>query len=505
MRIYNTLSRRREEFVPLEAGRVRMYVCGPTVYNVIHVGNARTFATFDIINRYLRWRGWQVTFVRNLTDIDDKIIKAAEQEGKSWQDIVDRYTRAFHEDMQALGTLPPDVEPRATETVPEIIRAVQCLVDRGLGYLVDGDVYFSTRDWPGYGKLSGLSGRELRAGARVEVDERKRDPMDFALWKAAKPGEPAWDSPWGPGRPGWHIECTAMSTKFLGEQLDIHGGASDLIFPHHENELAQSEGCTGRVPFVRCWVHAGLLTVNRQRMGKSVGNFFTLREVLAQFRPEVLRLLYLNTHYRNELEFSGEAMEAAQGGFERLQVALQRARTLAQEAQGEGESRLAGLLAATGRARDDFLAAMDDDFNSPRALGALFDLAAVLFALTEGTFAARESERPALQGAGDTLVELAGVLGLDLGRERDLDRLQPALQQAAARSAQAASGQLAQELGALAASGGAASELVDRLVALRTRARQEKQWAAADGVRKELAELGITLEDHPQGTTWRQT
>ena len=505
MRIYNTLTRRKEELVPLEPGRVRMYVCGPTVYNVIHVGNARTFCTFDTINRYLRWRGYQVTLVRNITDIEDKIIKAAQDKGVSWQEIVGRYTDTFQRDMAALGVMPPDIEPRASETIPEIIRAVACLVARGLGYVVDGDVYFAVRDWPSYGVLSGRSLDEMQAGARVEVDERKRNPLDFALWKAAKPGEPAWDSPWGPGRPGWHIECTAMSTKFLGEQLDLHGGASDLTFPHHENEIAQSEGCTGRVPFVRYWVHGGLLMVNRQRMGKSLGNFFTVQEVLAHYRPEVLRTLYLNTHYRNELEFSQEAMEGAKGGFERLQVALQRGRMLAEAAAALGESRLEHLHTAVRQAEQDYTESMDDDFNTPRALGALHELAGVLFAATEDPFVPREAERPALQAVADALVNLAGVLGLRLSGEWGLERLKPELEAAAGRLAEVAMGELAGELRALAAFPGPAAELIDRLVAVRTRARSEKQWPVADGIRKELAQLGIILEDHPQGTTWRQS
>jgi len=503
VQIYNTLTRRKEEFTPLEPGHVRMYGCGPTVYNVIHVGNARTFCTYDMIVRYLRWRGYRVTFVRNITDIDDKIINAANEQGVPWQEIVGRYLSAFHEDLAALGTLPPDVEPRATDTVPEIIAAVQCLLDRGLAYETDGDVWFSVRERPDYGKLSGRNMEELMAGARVEVDERKRDPLDFALWKAAKPGEPAWDSPWGPGRPGWHIECTAMAIKYLGEQIDIHAGASDLIFPHHENEIAQSEGCTGRAPFVRYWVHGGFLTVNRQRMGKSMGNFFTVREVLGQYRPEVLRLLYLNTHYRNELEFSGEVMEAARGGFERLQVALQQARTLAGAAAGEGESRLGPLETALAQARNEFTAAMDDDFNTPRALSAVYELAGALFAHTEGPFAARAVEGEVLGRVADTISELAGTLGLGLAAARDVTGLRPALAELAARMAVLAEGEVAASLGQVAAADSAGG-MIDRLLQARQLARAEKQWPVADGIRKALGSLGIILEDHPQGTTWRQ-
>ncbi|MGB7630580.1 MAG: cysteine--tRNA ligase, partial [Candidatus Deferrimicrobium sp.] len=313
--VFNTMGNRKEPFVPLVPGKVRMYVCGVTVYDLCHIGHARANVAFDIIVRYLRYAGYDVTYIRNFTDIDDKIIRRAAQEGSDYLAVSTKYIRAFHEDFDRLGLLRPDVEPKATEHLPEIVALVARLVREGQAYEVGGDVYYSVKGFPGYGKLSGKNVEDLRVGARVDVDERKNDPLDFALWKASKPGEPAWESPWGPGRPGWHIECSAMSMKHLGETFDIHGGGKDLVFPHHENEIAQSEAATGK-PFARYWLHNGFVNINNEKMSKSLGNFFTLRDVLAQVKPEVLRFFLASSHYRSPIDYSDQSLIEAKAGLD---------------------------------------------------------------------------------------------------------------------------------------------------------------------------------------------
>jgi cysteinyl-tRNA synthetase len=474
--IYNTLTKRKEEFAPREAGRVRMYVCGPTVYGYIHVGNARMAIAFDAVRRYLEYVGYRVDLVSNITDVEDKIIKAANEEGVSAEEIARRYTQAYFEDMQALGVRRPDHEPRATEYIEQMIRLVSTLIERGFAYQVDGDVYYEVRKFDDYGKLSGRNLDELMAGARVEVDERKRDPLDFALWKAAKPDEPSWPSPWGAGRPGWHIECSAMSTALLGEQVDIHGGGADLIFPHHENEIAQSEAATGTSPFVRYWMHVGWLTVERQKMSKSLGNFSTVREVLAHYPPQVLRFLFLSTHYRQPLEFTDTAMDQARSALERLEIGRQHLERMAARAEtGEpGDAPLAALDEAAEAAHRSFVDAMNDDFNMPRALAALFDLVAEGHRLADERFEPTRSQGPSFENAASTLKELAGVLGLTL-------EPQPAgVEDLVAR-------------------------LTQLLVNLRQQARADGDYALADSIRAQLAELGIILEDRPGGTTWRRS
>ncbi|MEA3278934.1 MAG: cysteine--tRNA ligase, partial [Pseudomonadota bacterium] len=360
LQIYNSLTRQKEEFVPLEPGKVRMYVCGMTVYDYCHLGHARVMVVFDVVSRYLRERGFDVTYVRNITDIDDKIINRANEKGEAFSDLTERFIQAMHEDSDVLGILPPSEEPRATTHMAEIISMVRALIDKGYAYVADnGDVYYSVAKFTGYGRLSGKDPEELRAGARVEIGEAKRDPLDFALWKAAKPGEPAWDSPWGQGRPGWHIECSAMSTSCLGNHFDIHGGGADLQFPHHENEIAQSEGATGE-PFVNLWMHNGFVRVNEEKMSKSLGNFFTVREILRRYRPEEVRYFILTSQYRSPLNYDDEHLQNARGALTRLYTALR------------------GLPAAepmgAERFRERFHAAMDDDFNTPEALAVLFDL-----------------------------------------------------------------------------------------------------------------------------------
>ncbi len=489
IRIYNTLSRSKEEFAPRDAGKVGMYVCGPTVYNHIHIGNARTFLTFDVVRRYLAYRGYDVTFVQNITDIDDKIINRAIEERRPPAEVAAEYTDAFRAAMGALGVEPPTVQPKATETIPEMIGMVERLIERGHAYVVEGDVYFSVRSFPGYGKLSGRNVDDLESGARVDVDARKHDPLDFALWKAAKPGEPRWSSPWGEGRPGWHLECSVMSEAELGLTFDIHGGASDLIFPHHENEIAQSEAATGR-PFVRYWMHGGLLQVNAEKMSKSLGNFLLLKDVLERHAPQTVRLLMLQTHYRSPLDFSPERLDEAARAFDRLVTPLRNLAWAERTATATGAVASADELdafdRAPGVARDAFVAAMDDDFNTAGALAALFDLVREMNTFLErygigegGAHAAR------LDAAAATLTGLLGVLGL---------RIEP----------DAPSTEYPAEVLALAAeladyAGGDTRAAVDALLSARARARVDRDWAMADAVRDGLGALGFTIEDTVSG------
>ena len=487
IRVYNTLSRTKEEFVPRTEGAVSVYVCGPTVYNHIHIGNARTFLSFDVIRRYLEWRGFDVTFVQNITDVDDKIIARAAEEGVSAEEVARTYTEAFLDAMRRLGVRRPDIQPRATQTVSDMIRMVELLIERGHAYEVDGDVYFSVRSFPEYGKLSGRDIDEMRSGARVEVDERKRDPLDFALWKAAKPGEPHWPSPWGEGRPGWHLECSVMSEKELGASFDIHGGASDLIFPHHENEIAQSEAATGE-PFARYWLHGGLLQVNAEKMSKSLGNFMLLREVLADCDAQVVRMLMLQTHYRSPLDFSLDRLDEARSAYERLATLVRNirwARGTTPAASGASEEERAGLAAATEAARERFVAEMDDDFNTAGALGSLFELAR-----SANTFMAAHpsgleaADLIALGEVEETLTDLLGALGLELAD------VSPSVYPSEVV-------ELAAELAGY--DGADADAAVEALLAARAVARTERNWAAADAVRDGLAELGFAIEDTPQG------
>jgi cysteinyl-tRNA synthetase len=457
MKIYNTMARMKEELVPMTPGEIKMYSCGVTVYDLSHVGHARMLMVFDVISRYLRFAGYRVTFVRNFTDIDDKIIRRAAREGVPAREVSERNVAAFHEDMAALGVLPPDVEPKATEHLPEMIGLIERLLAKGYAYVLDGDVYFEVRRFPGYGKLSGKNLDELQAGARVEVDERKRDPRDFALWKSAKPGEPAWESPWGAGRPGWHIECSAMAVRYLGESFDIHGGGDDLIFPHHECEIAQTEADTGR-PFARYWVHNGMVNMAREKMSKSLGNTLTIRDLVARHDPAALRLFLLGTHYRSPLEWSEERVEDSARALERLWRPIDDAGKLAaattlEDAKDRPPAELAGY-------RRRFLDAMDDDFNTPEALGALFDLSRALRG--EGV-----TPRTLVWGAAE-LEELAGAVGLQGPRRAGLDEAQ-----------------------------------IDRLIEERAVARRARDFRRADEIRAEIERLGAILEDKPTGTVWR--
>lgn len=464
MRLFNTLTRRKETFEPVHPGEVRMYNCGPTVYDYFHIGNARNFIVFDCLRRYFEYKGYHVNFVQNFTDIDDKMIKRAGEEGVSVAALAQTYIQAYLEDADALGIAPPTHQPRATEHMGEIIDFVKRLEEKGYAYAVDGDVYFDTARYADYGQLSGQDLTQLESGARVEVDERKRNPMDFALWKSQKPGEPAWESPWGPGRPGWHIECSVMAGSFLGDTLDIHSGGEDLVFPHHENEKAQSEALTGK-PFVRYWLHNGFLNIEKRKMSKSLGNFFTVRDVEKEFAPEVIRLFMLSAHYRSPLNFSRELMEAAKNALERLYHFKTMLSHMA-EAVPDGKPSAEESVWADNlpKYRADFEQAMEDDINTADALAVIYELVRDANTyLQAGTRTKKTVE--AVRALFDTLT---GVLGI-----------------------------VVKESGGL-------EEEVESLIEKRQEARARKDWAEADRIRDELKEKGIVLEDTPQGIRWKK-
>ncbi|MCC5809577.1 MAG: cysteine--tRNA ligase [Ectothiorhodospiraceae bacterium] len=464
LEIYNSLTRQKEVFRPIEPGKVRMYVCGMTVYDYCHLGHARALVVFDVVSRYLRHSGYTVTYVRNITDVDDKIINRAREMDISPDALTARFIQAMHEDSEALGVLPPDAEPRATQAIDDMQQLIQRLFDKGLAYQGDnGDVYFHVAGFPDYGKLSGKRLEDLRAGARVEVEEAKRHPGDFVLWKRAKQGEPSWPSPWGDGRPGWHIECSAMSTRELGEHFDIHGGGLDLQFPHHENEIAQSEGATGH-PYVNVWMHNGHVRIDDEKMSKSLGNFFTVRDILAQYRPEAVRHFLLSSQYRSPLNYSVDALEQATGAAERLYLALR-----GLDASGKMD------VPEADDYRQRFHAAMDDDFNTPVAIAVLFDLAREINRCRDAV-----PERAA--ALAKLLRELGGVLGLLQTDPETYLRGD----------------------GADAASAGPSAERIEALLEERRQARQAREFARADAIRDQLQEQGVVIEDGPQGTSWRR-
>mgnify|MGYP006284434161 CR=1 FL=1 len=470
IRIYNTLGREKQPFTPITSNTVRMYVCGPTVYDACHIGHARSAVVFDVIARYFRAVGFSVTYVRNFTDVDDKIIARANELGIPPLDVARRYIREFHEDMEALGVPPADIEPRVTELIDPIIEFVGMLVDKGLAYAVDGDVFYRVTAFPGYGKLSGRKLEDMAAGARVDVDDRKEHPFDFALWKSAKPGEPAWKSPWGSGRPGWHIECSAMSWKHLGPQLDIHGGGKDLIFPHHENEIAQSEGVFGR-PFARYWVHNGFVNIDQEKMSKSLGNFLLIRDVLKRYPAEAIRHFLLSNHYRSPIDFTDRAMDEAVRGLDRIYTFLERA-------QGRLGPDDEAAPPAEGRHWDDFTAAMEDDFNTALGIGALFEAVRSANARLDDEDAPLEPVR-AIRAQ---IRRIGGILGLA--------QLDPAAYFEKRREQNLAGGELD------------AAE-IDRLVRERSEARRARDFARADAIRDQLAARNIVLEDRPDGTVWK--
>ncbi|MGQ9687428.1 MAG: cysteine--tRNA ligase [Desulfobaccales bacterium] len=490
MQFYNTLGRRKEKFETVAPGRVGLYACGVTVYDDCHLGHARSSVFFEVLVRYLRHRGYEVTWVRNYTDIDDKILKRAAEEGAPWDEIAARYIASFEADMAALGIPPADIEPKATEHISEMLDLIRRLEEKGFAYqsATGGDVYFRVRRFPGYGKLSGQSLEDLEAGVRIEVDAAKEDPLDFVLWKAGKPGEPTWPSPWGPGRPGWHIECSAMSMKYLGATLDIHGGGQDLVFPHHENELAQSEAATG-VPFARYWVHHGLLTIDQEKMSKSLGNFLTIKEVLKKFPAEVVRFFLINCHYRSPLDFSDVALAEAETALARLYAPVAKIHAVLQTqpvpAAQPPRDLAPACLSADEMARlwtlpQRFAEALDDDVNTAQGLGYLFDAVRL---------ANRLLEHP--ENTPDYLAFLAHLQNdlTSLGRILNLLQAEPA----------AALAELRQKPWELTIS----PDEIEALIARRAEARKNKDWAAADRIRGELTALGIVLEDTPQGTVWR--
>jgi cysteinyl-tRNA synthetase len=489
LRVYNTLAGKKEEFVPQVPGKVSMYVCGVTVYDHCHIGHARANVVFDVIFRYLRHSGYEVTYVRNYTDVDDKIINRANREGVDFREITERFIAEFDRDMAQLGVAIPTCQPRATEHIDDIIRIVQTLVDKGFAYPSGGDVYFNVETYQDYLKLSKRNLDDMKAGARIEVDERKNHPMDFVLWKEAKPGEPSWDSPWGKGRPGWHIECSAMSMRFLGETIDIHGGGKDLVFPHHENEIAQSEAATGR-PFVKYWLHNGFVNINSEKMSKSLGNFFTIKEVLERYDAEALRFFLITAHYRSPLDFSDQNVKEAESGLDRIYSALAK---IDESAVGSSGEPLTVKAAQLKEAEQDLLEkvenfsgrfreAMDDDFNTAQVLGHIFDLVrAVNRAVAEsGRISA---DLKAILAKARTVLDEAGeVLGIF--------RTQPDTYLENARERKLA------EMGI-------SREEIEGLIEERTTARKARDFARSDEIRDTLLARNIVLLDSAQGTTWR--
>lgn len=460
MRVYNTLTNRKEEFVPVEEGKVKIYACGPTVYNFFHIGNARPFVVFDTLRRYFKYRGYDVKFVQNFTDVDDKIINKAKEEGVSAQEVSEKYIEEYFDDASALNVLKADIHPKVSEHIDEIIEFVQTLIDKGYAYEVDGDVYYSTRKFPDYGKLSGQNIEDLESGARIAVGDVKQDPLDFVLWKARKEeSEIAWDSPWGMGRPGWHIECSTMARKHLGDTIDIHGGGQDLQFPHHENEIAQSEACNG-VPFARYWMHNGYITIDGKKMSKSLNNFFTVRDIRKEYSGDVIRFFLLSGHYRSPINFSDTLMEQAKQGYDRIANAIETLEFLIANGSDEkmdNEDKLVGDLDGF---KDKFIESMDDDLNTADAIAAIFDMvSAINLAVKDGASKSYANE------ALSKIEELTDVLGIFKKEDED--------------------GSLGDEV----------QELIER----RQTARKEKNWAEADKIRDELAAMGITLKDTPQG------
>ncbi len=458
MQIYNTMTRRKEELVPLKPGEISIYVCGPTVYSFIHIGNARPLIVFDTLRRYLEYRDYKVKFVQNFTDVDDKVIRRANEDGCSIRDVAEKYIAEYYKDAEALNVKKATVAPRATEHMDEIISLIKGLIEKGHAYPADnGDVYFAVRSYDSYGKLTGQSIESLESGARIDPGEHKRDPLDFALWKSAKPGEPSWDSPWGKGRPGWHIECSAMSMSILGETFDIHAGGKDLIFPHHENEIAQSEACTGK-PFARYWMHNGHINIEGQKMSKSLGNFRNVRDIISEFDPNVLRLFMLSAHYASPINFRRELMEQTAAAYERLCTARERLRE-AQTANNPNAEEEGAFAAALEGYKQSFIEAMDDDLNTADAIGVLFELVRAV-----NTFVTEKHSKAAIDNAARAFDELTDVLGIST--DAKIEEF---------------------------------PEEAVRLLNERTEARAVKNWALADELRNRLAQLGFAVEDSKQG------
>ena len=464
MKLYNTLTRKKEEFVPLEEGKVKMYVCGPTVYDYIHIGNARPYVIFDTIRRYMEYKGYEVKYVQNFTDVDDKIINKAIKEGVESTVISERYIAEAKKDAEGLNVEPATYNPKVTEEMPEIIEMIKTLIEKGHAYEVNGSVFYDTKSFPDYGKLSGKNIDDLEAGARIEVDTTKKSPMDFVLWKPKKPGEPAWQSPWGEGRPGWHIECSVMAKKYLGDTIDIHAGGEDLIFPHHENEIAQSECANGK-PFANYWMHNGYININNQKMSKSLGNFFTVRDILKQYDGEVVRFFMLSAHYRNPINFADTLMEQAKSAVERVYTCIDNLEFLLQNSE---DRELADSEKEYSKTLDDckakFIAAMDDDLNTADAIAAIFD---IVYASNTALSNENKNAKAVVEKTLDLIHELGGVLGLfQKTQEKSIDAE------------------------------------VEELIEKRNKARSEKNWAEADAIRDKLKAMNIELKDTPMGVKW---
>lgn len=483
IQIYNTLSGKKEALQTLEPGHVKLYVCGITSYDYCHIGHARSALAFDMIVRYLRYRDYKVTFVRNFTDIDDKIIARAKEQHTTSEELANRFINEFYTDMDALGVDSPDIEPKATEHIQEMTNIISELIDKGMAYQAGNDVYYIVDSFPEYGKLSKRNIEDMKAGSRISVNEQKHHPMDFVLWKGSKPGEPTWDSPWGPGRPGWHIECSAMSRKYLGETFDIHGGGQDLIFPHHENEIAQSEGANGK-PFVKTWIHHGFVTIRDEKMSKSLGNFLTIRDILAHYHPEILRFFIFSTHYRNPLDFSETAMRDATTGLERLYECVAAIDALPADS---GDRKTASILSAKDSKKiteleKRFQEAMDNDFNTAQAQGVFFDAVKTINRLQgKITPTSAAADVQFLKNGTATLKKLAAIMGL---------LREDAQQFLAARKEK------------LIADSEIDPAAVEALIAERYQCRLDKNWARSDEIRDELLAQNIALHDGPEGTTW---
>lgn len=469
--LYNTLTQKKEELVPYEENKIKMYVCGPTVYSSAHLGHARAAVTFDVIERFLTYLGYKVTYVRNFTDIDDKIIAKANETGVPAEEISEKYIEEYQEDMASIGVKPPTIQPKVTEHVAEIIEMIERIIDNGHAYQSDGDVFFSVKKFNGYGKLSKRDPDDMMAGTRIDINEKKEDPLDFALWKTAKPGEPYWESPWGNGRPGWHIECSLMSTKYLGDSFDIHGGGKDLIFPHHENEIAQSEAATGK-PFAKYWVHNGLIQINREKMSKSIGNILNVREAVSMWSKEAIRLFFLSHQYLNPADFSDTTMNEAEAALERLYITLKRASDLAQTENEEDKE----LKASIETFKESWVSAMCDDFNTAEAMGNLFELTRAMNRSIDS-----KGWTPTLRTALEEINQFGQTLGiLEYNPSEYLQSHK--LEQSSSEITE---------------------EEIEQLIEERISARKEKNWARADEIRDELDDKGIVLEDKAEGTIWR--
>ena len=488
LRLYNTLTKKKEKFVPIKEGKIGIYVCGITAYDVCHIGHARSAVVFDVIYRYLKYRDYEVTYVKNFTDVDDKIIGKANAEGTDIYDISERYIKEHNEDMDRLGVVRPTVAPKATENINGMIRLIGTLMEKGLAYVVDGDVYYSVEKFEGYGKLSGRGLDDMLAGARIDVDEKKKNPFDFVLWKSSKEGEPWWDSPWGRGRPGWHIECSVMSQRFLGDTFDIHGGGEDLIFPHHENEIAQSEGATGK-PFATYWIHNGFIKVDSEKMSKSLGNTLTIKEVLTAYHPEVVRFFILQSHYKSYIDFSDASIAEARVGMERVYTMLKNIKDALNEGadfSDTSEKDLSGednkVWGKVSTLPDRFREAMDDDFNTAMAMGYIFDTVRIINGYISKNSAPTRESLFVLNEARERIRELGKVLGLFL---EDPDEYFEKDKEREARKS---------DLDV---------EEVERLIDERKRARESKDWHRADELRDLLSAMGIIIKDTSISTTWK--